>query len=104
MGWFSAGPLTNPAIDTILADTGAAPANSATVTIVVASTVAAVAMIEKRNAANTANVSSQVVPVTANGLVPVTLPDINWVDNERLRVRLTAAITGQIQCSILSSS
>jgi hypothetical protein len=104
MGWFSAGPLTNPAIDTILADTGAAPANSATVNIVVASTVAAVAMIEKRNAANTVNVSSQVVPVTANGIVSVKLPDINWVDNERLRVRLTAAITGQIQCSILSSS
>jgi hypothetical protein len=104
MGWFSAGPLTNPAIDTILADTGAAPANSATVIVVVASTVACVAMIEKRNALNTANVSSQVVPVPLNGIVSVKLPDINWVDNERLRVRLTAAVVGQVQCSILSSS
>jgi hypothetical protein len=102
MGWFSAGPLTNPIIDTILADTGPAPANSADVDIIVASTVAAVVMIELRNAANTLNVSSQTIPVPLNGIVSVTLPDINWATNERLRVRLTAAVVGQVHCSILS--
>jgi hypothetical protein len=103
LAWFSAGALTNPAIDTIMADSGAAAVPGQTsVTVICASTVAAILALEHRNATNTANIASQIVTVAANGTAHVSVAGISYATSERFRVRLTAAITGQAQCSIIS--
>lgn len=64
MAWFTAGILNNPAGNTILADTAALPGTDQTV--VLGADVATVATVEWRNAANSANIQSQVIAVAAN--------------------------------------
>lgn len=96
------GAFTNPAINTILADSGPLTDNTHEVTILVSSTVAAVVVLEYRNATDTANVWSQYVIIPANSFQPYKIEKFVITNlNERLRMRLNAAITGSIQASIL---
>jgi hypothetical protein len=101
MAWFTAGILTNPAIDTILADTGAVPAAISGVTIILGGNIACVATIEHRNAANNANNASQVIATTAGIATPFYLQGIDVQPGERVRIRLNAAVTGSIQASVI---
>jgi len=101
MAWFSAGVQTNPVIDTILADTAGVNGNGS-LKVILGASVATIATIEQRNAANTANVNAQVVAVPANGVLCIELLGIPFAASERLRVRLNAAITGSCQASILT--
>jgi hypothetical protein len=102
--WTTAGLLTNPAIDTILADTGPAPTDGGIRgKMFMASTVQAVGVLEWRNAANTANIRSQAFVVPANSSLQIMLEfPLNMSTGERLRVRLNAAITGVVQASMFS--
>ena len=101
MAWFTAGAQTNPLIDTILADTGALTNGGVSaVTFCVSSTVAAVVVLEQRNAANTANIVSHIFPVAAMTPLIIEFPGVPFAPSERFRARLNAAITGQIQVSL----
>jgi len=104
MAWFTNGILTNPAINTILADSGALPEAGGPVStrVIVSSTVICAPILELRDAANSANISSQAFILAANTSLEIELP-ITWAAGERMRVRLNAAITGLIQVSIITS-
>jgi len=103
--WFTAGVLTNPVTDTILADTGviagALPNSYCVNTIVISSNVAAVIFLEQRNAANSANINSQAILIQASDTITyprfcVVLTEVN----QRIRLRLNAGVTGTMQASI----
>ena len=102
MAWATAGILTNPAIDTILADSGALAGGQSEATIIVGGSVAAIYTIEHRNAANTANVNSQVVASVLNEAKQYWLPGISFAASERIRVRLNAAVVGSLQASVFT--
>jgi len=100
--WITGGILTNPAIDTILADSGALAGGQTSVKIIFGGSVAAIATIEHRNAANTVNVNSQVIAIVANQAVEFELPGVTFAASERIRLRLNAAVTGSLQASIFT--
>lgn len=104
MAWFSAGILVNPVIDTILADTGPMPtaAGPINIQVIFGGNIAAVAVVELRNAANIANVSSQVIACVANQAIQFDFDGLIFAASERLRVRLNAAVVGSVQASILT--
>ena len=103
MAWATAGVQTNPAIDAILADSGAIAAGGVTeATIILGGNVAAVCTIEQRNAANSANVNTQVIACAAGSVEQVKLPGVSLAANERIRVRLNAAVTGSLQASVFT--
>jgi hypothetical protein len=104
MAWFTNGVLTNPAINTILADTGALTEAGGPVStrVVVSSTVISAPIFELRNAADSANISSQALILAANTSLEIEFP-VTWAAGERLRLRLNAAITGLIQASIITA-
>lgn len=96
------GAFTNPAINTILADSGQVTDNTHEIYALCASTVAAVIVLEHRDAANATNVWSQYLILPANTTTQIVF--IKWVVttlNERVRFRLNAAITGSVQCSVV---
>jgi hypothetical protein len=100
MTWTTGGILTNPATDAIVADTGAYVGGQTQITAVIASTVASILIVEHRNAANTANINSQAVIVSANETYVLQIPGVSLAPNERFRVRLFAGITGSLQASL----
>jgi len=102
MAWVTGGILTNPAIDTILADSGALAAGQTGVIFIFGGSVAAIATIEHRNAANTANLNSQVIAIAANDAKQYCLPGIIFAASERIRLRLNAAVTGSLQASVFT--
>ncbi len=102
MAWASEGILTNPALDAILADSGALPACTTGVTVLLGGSVACICTLEHRNAANTANIASQVIAITANQLLPMDLPGVVFAANERIRIRLNVGVTGSLQASLLT--
>jgi hypothetical protein len=103
MAWVTAGILNNPAANTILADTGAlASAGSATIQVILGADIAAVATLEHRNAANSANINAQVIATGANQAFIAEFPNLSWAVNERFRVRLNNAIVGNAQASIFT--
>jgi hypothetical protein len=100
--WATAGVQTNPAINAILADTGAlTPGGQTGVTVILGGSVAFIVTLEHRNAANDANVNTQVLAAAANDPFTVSLPGIDFASGERIRIRLNAAVTGSIQASLL---
>jgi hypothetical protein len=102
--WYSGGVKVNPAANDILADSGAIAADqSVTFKIIVACTVAAAPVLEHRNAANDTNLHSHIFPMPANGILDVNFQyPVPLATNERIRVRINAGITGQIQASLLT--
>jgi hypothetical protein len=102
VAWDTAGILTNPATDAILADSGQKQPSSCEATIVLGGSVAAVATIEYRDAANAANLKAQVIACAANDVTMVRLPGLNFALNERLRLRLNVGVTGSVSASIFT--
>jgi hypothetical protein len=98
--WDTAGPLTNPVVNAILADTGPLGPGGKSWSVWVSSSVAAVVVVEYRDAANAANVKAHTIPMAAMSTILITLPNLDTADQERLRLRLNAAITGVMQGSI----
>ena len=103
--WFTGGVLTNPITDAILADTGtivgALPNSYCINVIVISSNIAAVVILEQRNAANTANITSQAILIQANDTITyprfcVVLTEVS----QRIRLRLNLGVTGVMQASI----
>jgi len=99
--WFSNGPLTNPAANAILADTGpysvGGPSSICIRSMVVASTVTAIIILEHRDATNTSTVHSQGMPVPANSSMIYPSICVILSDQERIRIRLnTGTVWGSI--------
>ena len=100
----TSGVLTNPAANTILVDTGAlpGPANH-TYQLLVSSSVAAVVVIEVRDAANATNIWAHTIPIAAMQPFQLKVDSLSLEgDQQRIRIRLNAAITGVIQASVVT--
>lgn len=98
----SQGELTDPADDTVVADTGqiTSPGLYDILVLAVASASAQV-KLQHRNAANTANVDDEsgiYVPANQSVVVPWRFAINN--KNERIRVIMDDALTGTMWCSI----
>lgn len=100
--WTTNGVITNPTTNAILADSGPLTGTPHIINAYVASTVAAVVFVEWMDATNTTALKSQALFVGANSNTPFT-PTVQMNEfnaNERIRVRLNAGVTGQMQASI----
>lgn len=100
--WNSALLQTNPAANAIVADTGPALGDNARKWYTIcSSTVSAILIVEHRDAANATNLHSQGFFLPANGTVTMG-PDSALVvlNGERVRLRLNAAVTGSLWCSV----
>jgi len=102
MPWFDGGIQTNPVINAILVDTGALPASQFAAKIILGGNVAAVATVEQRDSTNTTNLKTQTIAIPINGVVDLDFPGVVISANERIRLRLNAAVTGSIHASILT--
>ena len=98
--WFAGNIFTNPADGDILVDTGALGQGNFLVAVVGAANAAWVYDVQQRNAANTANIDSQRRrPASGNEDFPFPCKVFVTAD-ERFRVVLSGAVTGQIQASL----
>ena len=99
--WFTNGLLTNPAANTVLANTGAVDEPSEYHAYVVgASTAAARISIRHRNATDTGDVEGPIViPVGANTPVELFVP-VRLAKGERITVVNESLLTGDIAFSI----
>ena len=98
--WATQGQMVNPAAGTVLADTGPIGGLSS-YTIIIATTAQVITIIAHRNATNTADVISQVIPAQT-GLTPPMVFPIDVVPGGRVVVRLgISALVGTIQAAIL---
>ena len=102
MAWFTAGVQTNPATDAILADTGALAGGQSGAAVVIGANVAMVVTVEHRNAANSANINTQVLACGANAPYDVDLPGVTFAASERIRIRLNTGVTGSVQASLFT--
>lgn len=104
--WFSEGEKTNPASGTVLADTDELVAGVIQMGFMVSANANCKVVLQHRNAANTANVSSQAMFLTASAPISVMYPvPIDVSVDERIRVVTDGAISlGNVQASILTFS
>jgi hypothetical protein len=93
-------PQTNPTTTDVLADTGALPASLYEMRILVGCTVAAVFLVQRRNAANGANVGDVVYIRAAAGQTGQYVLKYEMNKDERLRVLPAANITGDAEVTI----
>lgn len=100
MGWSSAGVVTDPSDDDILADTGALGVGVTQFGVIVDMVGGSTIVIEHRNTGNTANLHSQRVPVSYEKLY-FTMPFAPGV-NERVRLRVETGFTGTVQASLFT--
>jgi hypothetical protein len=101
--WNSAGILTNPAANTIMADSGPQNEGLRAWSVVCSATGSAQLIVEHRNATDTANVPNhtQGLLIAANGYAPLNpAAGIFFLQDERIRVRANAAVAGAAQCSV----
>ncbi len=102
--WDDGALTTNPATDAVLKDTGALEAGDYLFGFMFQATAAAIFRIEWRNAANSATLKSQNIPIPASNLIePIFPTKITLAANERVRVVIVAGITGDAQASIFRS-
>jgi hypothetical protein len=100
MAWSTEGVITDPADDAILADSGALGVGVSQFGIIADIGGPSVLVIEHRNTANTANLSSQRLPMayaTVHFMMPFA-PSLN----ERVRLRLETGFAGTAQGSIFT--
>jgi hypothetical protein len=102
--WQTAGLLTNPVTDAILADSGPTPIDGGVRgKFFMSTTVTVIGVIEWRNASNTANLKSQAFVLPANSSIQIMLEfPLNMTAGERLRLRVNTGVTGTVQGSIFS--
>lgn len=101
--WVSAGELTDPEDETILADTGALALGLANAAIIVTSSTGLVVELVRRNAANDADVQKQ--PLQISAYVPFVISGlpIGLSMNQRVLLRVRGSGTvGVVQGSIFS--
>lgn len=105
MAWGTAGKLTDPGANAVLADTGPLAAVAFVPTLICWANVACLITLRHRNAANNADVHAQQLSLTTEGDNSriFGLPSsVTLGLNERLILTLDIAIVGQIQCSIIT--
>ena len=98
---YSEGPQTNPTTSTVMADTGAVSpvfAAECRIYVIVGANAPAAFVVQRRNAANDANVGAAVV-VYATGSGEYLL-SYKLEGGERLRVMMQANLTGTAAASI----
>jgi hypothetical protein len=105
MTWATAGLLTDPNTNTILADTGAIAAGSYQLTLLLFTTVACGVTFHYRDAANTSDIKTQQITISTetNGfqVIPINTP-ISIGANERFTLTLDQGFTGGvIQCGLV---
>jgi hypothetical protein len=102
--WYTEGIKTNPLTDTILAESAQFDFGSThKISVICATTVGAIIILELRNGANSANVVSQAITLVAMTPFAFSLGtglQIDDVDGGRMRIRLNSTIVGQAQCSL----
>jgi hypothetical protein len=97
----TAGVLTNPAANAILADSGEINDGQHEMQLILSSNVAAVIFFEHRNTANTGNVFTQAFLIGANQSFTVKIDKFVTLNaGERFRLRLNSGVTGTLQGSI----
>jgi hypothetical protein len=105
MAWYSEGVKPNPLANDVLAEVPAFTYDHGlSLTIVIAAaTIALACQLQHRNAANNANVHSQIITVPAFGTqyVAITMP-IDLLTDERVRVVAFLGIIGSCQVSIFA--
>jgi hypothetical protein len=103
MTWLPSGRVINPALNAVLVDTGPLTAETRTVQVHFACTVAAAVELQLRDAADALTLKSQILAVpTGGGMAQfgATFPDVPMADNQRLRVIAVAAIVGAVSVSL----
>ena len=99
--WFGGAVLTNPATNAILDDSGALLGGNYLFAVIAGGTVAFVADVEHRNAANSANVNAMRIYVPANSTILIPFPnDVVLAVDERVRVKLVAGVTGDVSMAL----
>lgn len=101
-GWTTAGVFTNPAINTILADTGGITRDATlSAQALISCEVTCIVAIEYRDATDTSNVWTHIVILpSADTRGVYDLHSFLSVTGQRVRLRLVQAITGRAQGSI----
>lgn len=99
--WASEGALTNPTAGDVAADTGAQLAGLYDVRVVVGGTAAAAFTINRRNAANAADVGDQPVLYTAANTSQAAQLTMTLEAGERVRVTV-GALTGEA-CAVITA-
>lgn len=95
---------TNPAINAVIVDTGPLPAGDYFFQLMFESDANTRFLIELRNAANSATLDSQRVPLGADQFVqPIFGTKISIAEGERVRAIMVAALVGVVQASIIYS-
>jgi hypothetical protein len=106
MSWLDGQVFTNPAASTVLLDTGPMipEGDQQLPTILISSTVAAVVLLQHRNAADGATLHQHALVVGANETLSLpSLGSVNAVETgQRLRCVLFTAVVGRIQVSFLT--
>lgn len=104
MAWVTSGPVNNAADGTVLLDTGALPAGAFSLPLFVISADAPSNLrLEWRNAANGANIRSQILVVIAGTMFFEFRPaSITVALNERVRLVTMGTVSGNIQASIFN--
>ena len=97
--WATEGIKSSGASGTLLADTGPIGGQSS-FTFLISSVAALAVIVAHRNAANTADVSTHLVPAQVGLTMPFMIP-IDVVPDGRVIVRSNATIVGSIQATIL---
>lgn len=94
--------VINPLIDAVIADSGNVIGDGEFFFYVVLwASVAARFRLEHRNAGNSANVETAIVPIAAGSSAQQIVVPLKLAASERLRVAMLAAVTGDVTASIM---
>ncbi len=93
-------PTTNPTTSSVLADTGALASGLYEIRVSAGATVAAIFQLQRRNAANGANVGSIIHIRTAAGQTTEQVWKYELLTSERIRLLPQANITGDAEAAI----
>lgn len=105
MAWATAGIITNPTANQVIADTGPLPATAFVPTFMCWANVSCLITLRHRNATNTADLHTQQLFLSTEGtsFQLFGLPTaVTLGANERLILTVDNVFTGQIQCSIIT--
>ena len=102
--WTSGGVTVNPLANDVIVSTGALNAGDYLFQIMLNASVAAMFIIEHRNAADSSTLDSIEVPLGADQYIqPIFGNKIILAQSERVRVIIKTGVTGNVQGSIFSS-
>lgn len=101
MAWLSSGRVVNPGLAAVLVDTGPLGQGARPVAADFACTVGGAVELQHRNAANDANIHSQIIALNGQGYVPMP-PQLEFdvAEDERIRIVTVSAIVGIVSVSL----